>query len=80
MHILCKYKKNSCHGGVPCFELVSSHQQGIHITCLAHDPALHAQDEPCVAVLRHVHVHYTAVGKMTPVYILIENAGDKLKT
>ena len=29
-----------------CFELVSSHQQGIHITCLAHHPALYTPGEP----------------------------------
>ena len=28
-----------------CFEPVSSHQQGIHITCLAHHPALYTQGE-----------------------------------
>jgi hypothetical protein len=28
-----------------CFELVSSHQQGIRIPCLAHHPALYTQGE-----------------------------------
>ena len=29
-----------------CFELVSSHQQGIRITCLTHHPALYTQGKP----------------------------------
>ena len=59
-HIMYKYthvhEKNTVKVGpdkpaIPgqrCFELVSSHQQGIHIhvTCLAHHPALDTQGEP----------------------------------
>ena len=50
----CTVHENHCHGGarqavIPgqrCFELVSSHQQGIRITCLAHHPALYTHGEP----------------------------------
>ena len=44
------------------FQACSSHQQGIHITCLAHHPGLYTQGEPCTAYLESLdhplfHLH-----------------------
>ena len=44
VYIMYMYMKNVEPGQV--FELVSSHQQGICTTCLAHHPALDTHDEP----------------------------------
>ena len=77
LYILCiymyMYMKNHCHGGARqaaisgqrCFELVSSHQQRIRITCVAHYPTLCTHGEPeslwfCdIRIHIHIHVHDT---------------------
>ena len=54
MYILYVYRKKTLSWwarqasdpGQCCFEFVSSHQQGIPITCLAHYPAIHTQGQP----------------------------------
>ena len=53
--LICVYKPLIC--GQHCFELVSSHQQGIHITCLAHHSSLYTQGEPEYVIVVHAYMY-----------------------
>ena len=50
MYIKKTYLVGSAIPGQRCFELISSHQQGIRATCLAHHQFIHTRRTPTLVV------------------------------